>query len=132
MASKHPNVFICPNEGIFLIEDNKIALNVEILIEKKKELENIEKKKINRKKRRFRSRRRKSRRRKKNRRRKGGGGNQRNAERKKDLRKLAKNIVCNDKTILFSLAKSTFVIVTLYDEIYMFCNKSENHYLTLG
>ena len=39
MESRHPNVFICPNESPFRIEDPQAALNVKILIDMKKELE---------------------------------------------------------------------------------------------
>ena len=64
MESKHPNVFICPNEDPFKIKEPEIALNVKILQDKRKELEKrrgrgrCRKKKNKKKCRRFRGRRR--------------------------------------------------------------------------
>ena len=64
MESKHPNVFICPNQDPFKIEDPEVAPNVKILQDKQKELEKkrgrgrCRKRKNKKKCRRFRGRRR--------------------------------------------------------------------------
>ena len=64
MESKHPNVFICPNQDPFKIEDSEVALNVKILQDKQKQLEKkrgrgrCRKRKNKKKCRRFRGRRR--------------------------------------------------------------------------
>ena len=88
MESRHPNVFICPNESPFKIEDPEAALNVKILTDKEKELEIIDRNR-HRKRRRFRGRKRGRRRRKgrrNSRRMKGRNKNEMSNETQKDLK----------------------------------------------